>query len=298
MNCTIVGKGAWGEAFGLILQRRGHAVHWLERQGTDWPAAGGGDLIFLALPCQVLRARLKALPAPAAVPVVSLSKGIEIATHARVSQIVKDVWPHCVPGVVSGPSFAAEVVAGKPTTVVAAAEQEEAARFIQEAVHQQLFRVYRSTDLTGVELGGALKNIYALAGGMCQGMEMGQNAMAGLLTRCLAEMVRIGLALGAGQKETLYGLSGLGDLVLTSYGGLSRNYQVGYRLGQGEDLRHILDHLQGTAEGVSTVKAVHAWVTENNLKAPVAVQLYRVLFENVPLQEAFAHLTLRQAEGE
>jgi glycerol-3-phosphate dehydrogenase (NAD(P)+) len=298
MNCTIVGKGAWGGAFGQALQRKGRTVHWLKREDSDWALPGGGDLIFIALPCQVLRERLKALPVPNAVPVVSLTKGIEISTHARVSQILQDVWPHCPPGVISGPSFAEEVIAGKPTTVVAAAEDGEVARVIQEAVHQQFFRVYRSTDLTGVELGGALKNIYALAGGMCQGMDMGENAMAGLLTRCLAEMVRISLAMGAGQKETLYGLSGMGDLVLTSYSGLSRNYQVGRRLGQGESLQAILGNLAGTAEGVSTVKAVHSWIAGDSIKAPVAEQLYRILFENLPLQEAFAQLTLRQAEGE
>lgn len=296
MRVTIIGKGAWGSAFGKVLQRNGHVVQFVDRSMSGWPEAGPGEMIFLAVPCQTVRDRLRSLPAPG-VPVVSLIKGLEIQTRLRVSQVVTDVWPGTAVAAVSGPSFASEVQVGAPTAAVAAAEDPELALCVQQSAHQTTFRLYRSNDLVGVELGGALKNVYALAGGICEGLGIGENGMAGLMTRCLAEMVRLACAHGA-KKETLFGLSGMGDLILTAYSGQSRNHQVGVALGKGRELSEILDHLGGTAEGVPTARAVHDMVCHSGIKAPVAQEIYRVLYEGKSPAEGMRDLLTRAVDEE
>lgn len=296
MRVTIIGKGSWGSAFGKVLLRNGHVVQFVERRDLSWPEAGPGDLVFLAVPCQCLRERLAQLGAPGT-PVVSLIKGLEMQTRQRVSQIVREVWPDTTVAAVSGPSFASEVQAGAPTAAVVACEDAAVAQLVQQAAHQTTFRLYRSTDLAGVELGGALKNVYALAGGICEGLGIGENGMAGLMTRCLAEMVRLGCAYGA-RKETLFGLSGMGDLILTAYSGQSRNHQVGVALGKGRELEEILEHLGGTAEGVPTARAVHDMVQASGIKAPVAQEIYRVLYEGKAAADGMRDLLTRTVEEE
>ncbi len=296
MRVSIVGHGAWGSAFGKVLQNNGHEVCFIGRDETGWHGGDPGGLVLLAVPCQALRSRLASLPPPG-VPVAGLIKGIEIQGRLRVSQVVSQVWPGHAVAAVSGPTFAAEVQGGAPTAAVVAAEDEELARSIQDAAHSKYFRLYRSHDLVGVELGGALKNVYALAGGICQGLGIGDNGMAGLMTRCLAEMVRIACLMGA-KQETLYGLSGMGDLILTAYSGQSRNYQVGVALGRGRELAEILEHLSGVAEGVPTTEAVHHWVTEHNVKAPVIHELRQVLTHGKPPARALEALITRTVEAE
>lgn len=296
MRITLIGKGAWGSAFAKVLQRNGHVVQFVGREDKDWPSAGPGDLLVLALPCQSLRQRLATLPAPQ-IPVVSLIKGLELGTHRRVSEVVREVWPGTPVAAVSGPSFASEVQVGDPTAAVVASDDESLARKVQEAAHQTTFRLYRSDDLAGVELGGALKNVYALAGGMCEGLGIGENGMAGLMTRCLAEMVRVACTCGA-KKETLFGLSGMGDLILTAYSGQSRNHQVGVALGRGRELGEILEHLNGVAEGVPTTTAVYEIASSRGIKAPVAVEIYRVLTQGKSAAEGMRDLLTRSVEAE
>ncbi|MFZ5806549.1 MAG: NAD(P)H-dependent glycerol-3-phosphate dehydrogenase [Verrucomicrobiota bacterium] len=297
MKIAMIGKGAWGRAVGCALQRNGHEVFFIERAHTQWPVEiQKPDFIFLALPCQVIRERLTALKIPKA-PIVSLTKGIEIGTGLRATQILKEILPSHATAVVSGPSFAIEVEQQMPTAVVAAAQSEKLAQKTQEILHQKIFRVYRSKDVVGVELGGALKNVYAIAGGVCEGLRIGRNAMAGLLTRCLAEMVRIACDLGA-KKETLYGLSGMGDLMLTAYSGLSRNHQIGEYLGAGKNLSEALQKVQGVAEGIYTSQALYRVVQEKQIKAPVLTEVYRVLHENKSPMSALHDLLLRQVNEE
>jgi glycerol-3-phosphate dehydrogenase (NAD(P)+) len=296
MRVTIVGKGAWGSAFGKVLQRNGHVVQYVERAQSAWPEAGAGDLVVLALPCQSLRERLKTLDSPG-VPVVSLIKGLEIRSRQRVSEVVSEIWPGLPVAAVSGPSFASEVQVGAPTAAVVASADASLAQRVQESVHQTTFRLYRSTDLIGAELGGALKNVYALAGGMCEGLGIGENGMAGLMTRCLAEMVRVGCTCGA-KKETLFGLSGMGDLILTAYSGQSRNHQVGVALGRGRELQEILDHLGGVAEGVPTAQAVFDIVESQGIKAPVAREIYHVLYQGKSAADGMRDLLIRTVEEE
>jgi glycerol-3-phosphate dehydrogenase (NAD(P)+) len=293
---TIIGAGAWGSAFGKALRLNGHDVRFLDLGDTAWPADGHGDCVILAVPCQAVRQVLELYPSPSA-PVFSLIKGLELSTHKLVSEIIREVWRKDDVGAVSGPSLASEVQAGVPTVVVVAAASEPLAVAMQQVVHGKVFRAYRSTDLVGVELGGALKNVYALAGGICQGLRLGENTMAALMTRALAEMTRIAAVQGA-RVETIYGLSGMGDLLLTAYSPDSRNHQVGEALGRGRELSEILSHLAGTAEGVPTVKALHELVQEKKINAPIVSELYQILYRGKSPAKGLHALMERKAEVE
>ncbi|MDR2462507.1 MAG: NAD(P)-dependent glycerol-3-phosphate dehydrogenase [Verrucomicrobiales bacterium] len=293
---TIIGAGAWGSAFGKALKNNGHEVRFLDIGDTAWPADGHGDYVILAVPCQVVRKVLALYSSPSA-PVFSLIKGLEVSSHKLVSEIVREVWRKDEVGVISGPSLASEVQANIPTVVVVAANDEKLAAEMQQVVHSKIFRAYRSTDLIGVELGGALKNVYALAGGICQGLRLGENTMAALMTRALAEMSRIAAVKG-GRVETIYGLSGMGDLLLTAYSPESRNHKVGEALGRGRELSEILRNLAGTAEGVPTVKALHELAREKRIKAPIVSELYQMLYCGKSPAKGLHALMERKAELE
>ncbi|MBX2825212.1 MAG: NAD(P)-dependent glycerol-3-phosphate dehydrogenase [Gammaproteobacteria bacterium] len=298
MKITMIGGGAWGSAVGSVLERNNHQLNYLKRVDKTWIDDDHGQMIFLAVPCQVLRSRLESLSTPSPeVPVVSLIKGIEVENFDRVSSIVKSVWPDSPFATISGPSFAHEVSMSMPTAAVVAAESIELAQGVQTIANDKTFRLYTSQDLVGVELGGALKNVYAIAGGMCQGLGMGDNAMAGLMTRSLAEMSRIALSLGA-RQETLFGLSGIGDLMLTSFSGASRNHQVGEALGKGGEIKTIMENLRGTAEGVPTARAIHDWVVKQEIKAPIISEVYAVLYENKSPRKSVEDLLLREVGQE
>lgn len=296
MRISIIGQGAWGSAVGRALMKNQHEVVYLDRAQDQWGDAGPGDFILLAIPCQNLRGRLSLLPPPK-VPVFSLIKGIEIQSKKRVTEVVEEIWPEHITGAISGPSLASEVEAHAPTALVVASLNEDWSKRVQEALHQRMLRTYRSFDVIGVELGGALKNVYALAGGMCQGLGLGENGLAGLMTRSLAEMTRLGVSLGA-RSETLAGLSGMGDLILTAYSGESRNHKVGIALGKGRELGEILSHLKGTVEGVTTAKAVHELVCERGIKAPVVEQIYQVLYEGKSPADGYRDLMTRSVSEE
>lgn len=296
MKITIVGRGAWGGAFGTLLERNGHDVAYVLRDDTEWPQDGEAELVFMAVAVQAIRDRISELPSPNC-PVVSLCKGLEIHTSFRVSGIITDVWKDVDPACISGPSLAGEVQQGAPTTLVAAADKPGLPEKIQQAVNHPSCRVYSSTDLAGVELGGSLKNVYALAAGMSEGMQIGENGMAGILTRSLAEMVRIAMQMGA-RQETLFGLSGMGDLMLTAYSGSSRNHQTGKHLGRGLSLDETKEQVNGVAEGVPTTKAVYEFVQKNHVKAPVIEEVYHVLYEGKSPKQCLEDLMHRQLQRE
>jgi len=287
MTIIILGHGAWGKAIGQVVERLGHQVHFASHNDTQWPAVKP-DYVLIAVPVQHVRETLAKFP-HLDVPVLSLCKGLEIQTGARVSEIISEVWNEPRVAALSGPTFASEIAAGLPATCAIAAKDEALAKQFQAVLHQPNFRTYCSSDLIGVELGGALKNIYAIAGGACHGLKLGQNSLAGLLTRCLAEMTRIGVQAGA-KAETFSGLSGIGDLMLTATSEQSRNFRLGTLLGQGYTVEQILPKLGGVCEGLPTTLSVHLNTTIPANSKPIVTQLHAVLYDGVPPAMAVKNL--------
>jgi len=295
MNIFILGHGAWGRAIGGVVERLNHQVTFVGHTDPAWPDARP-DYILVALPVQHVRETLEHLP-PFGVPVLSLSKGLEIKTGERVSEIISEVWKEPRVAALSGPTFAAEIAAGLPAICTIAAQDERLAKEFQTILHQPSFRTYSSVDLVGVELGGALKNIYAIAGGACHGLKLGQNSLAGLLTRCLAEMTRIGVHAGA-KAETFAGLSGIGDLMLTATSEQSRNFRFGSLLAQGLQIEEILPQLGGVCEGFTTTRSVHLNSAIPADSKPIITQLHAVLYEGVSTGKAVKNLLNRAARDE
>ncbi len=295
MNIGILGAGIWGKTIGKLAEVNKHRVFLIHHTDSDWPAEKL-DMLFIALPVQNIRETLQKFP-PLGVPVLSLSKGLEIETGYRVSQIVADVWPGAAVGSLSGPTLAAEISKGLPAAAVIAATDDALAESFQRVLHQATFRLYRSTDLIGVEIGGALKNVYAIAGGACAQMQFGENAMAGLLTRCVAEMARIGVHAG-GRPETFAGLSGMGDLILTATSSQSRNHRMGRLLAQGISVDEALRTLGGVVEGVPTTQSAYLSTAIPNQAKPIIAQVYGVLHEAKPLQQSVRDLLSRAMTAE
>lgn len=232
--------------------------------------------------------------------VLSATKGLEDQTLMRMSEVIADVLrPRFEPriGVLSGPSFAREVGLGDPTAIVVASTDGALAHEAQVALSGPTFRVYTSTDVVGVELAAALKNVIAIAAGICTGLGLGSNSVAALIARGLAEMTRLTCACG-GQSETLAGLAGLGDLVLTCTGGLSRNRSVGEALGRGEKLAQILGSMKMVAEGVKTTASAVELARRHQVELPITEQMYRVLFEDRSPREAIRELMERSLKSE
>jgi len=296
MNLSILGKGVWGLAMGELLQTQGHSIEWLDR-GDDKVSDETGAII-IALPTQVVREVLQTLKIKSGkIPVISLSKGIDIKPGQRISQMAALRWPEAPFVALSGPSLAGELLKKVPTAMVAASLNDEWASQVQQIFHGPFLRVYRSRDLSGVEWGGALKNIYALAAGICAGLGLGENSLAGLVTRCLREMTRIAVHFGA-HESTLHGLSGMGDLVLTSYSRASRNRRVGERLGAGDPLEKALASVEGICEGVPSTEALHRILHSQSVEAPVAEELYQILFKGKSPKEALLSLLSRDSKEE
>lgn len=318
MKIAVLGSGSWGTAVGHIAAQKGHRVTLLSRTSEaadeinekhqnsrylkdivlcpDLKASTDPlstlknvDICILAVPAQHLGKALlkfKGYLPETAIP-LCLSKGIEISSLMTMSQLVEKSWPKQAKNyaVLSGPSFARETALGLPTAVTIACENEDLGKNLREAFSHASFRVYSSTDIIGVELGGALKNVIAIAAGVCDGLKLGDNARAALITRGLAEITRLALKLGA-NPITLMGLSGMGDLVLTCTGGLSRNRNVGLKLGQGHKIDYILSQMHDVAEGIPTTKAVCQLAKNHKVELPIAKSMYRVLYENSsPLRE-------------
>jgi len=264
------------------------------------------DLLVLAGPMSSLRGLLGSLGPEAGcrAPVAWLCKGFEAAHQNHGSEggwmpheVQSQVAPHLKCGALSGPSFAQEVAAGLPTALVAASPSPEVRQALVTAFHCDHVRVYENEDMVGVEVGGALKNIYAIAAGLCDGLALGQNARAALITRSLAEMTRLGVALGA-KVETFMGLSGLGDLVLTATGDLSRNRRVGLALTQGQTLAQAIESLGHVAEGVYSARTVVRRAQQKGIEMPIATAVLQLLDGQINPQQAVALLMSRQSKSE
>ena len=324
----VLGDGGWGTALAMVLHENGHDVRvWgvdaeYTRQvqrtrknpkflpdvvlpegilfGSD-PSelAAGAELIFSVIPTQFLRSALTQIGGhlPPEAPIVSCSKGFERGSLHLPSGIVGELLPAAEVVVVSGPSHAEEVSRGLPTTVVAAATRAETAARVQNQLSGSRFRVYTSRDRVGVEVGGAAKNVIALAAGISDGLGFGDNTRAGLITRGLHEITRLGKALGA-HEETFAGLSGTGDLIVTCTSSHSRNYTVGSRIARGESLEDIGRSTETVAEGVETTRSIHELAGNLGVTLPITAEVYAVLFEGKPPREAVEDLMCREVKEE
>ena len=326
-NVAVIGDGAWGTALGMVLVERGASVtQWsvspeyaelMQRTrsnprflpGVKLPSglsvtardAGleGADLLVWAVPSRFTREvgrRLAASLGPEQ-PLVSATKGLEHPSHKRATEILRETLGERPLAVLSGPSHAEEVARRLPTAVVSASRDRGLALRVQDLLTTDRFRVYTSNDPVGVELGGALKNVLAIAGGMVDGLELGDNAKAALLTRGQAEMVRLGVKLG-GRAETFGGLSGIGDLVVTCMSRHGRNRLVGERLGRGDSLEKVLESIPGVPEGVLTAKAVVALADQHHVEVPISREVHAVLFDRKDPRRAVDDLMTRSQKEE
>jgi glycerol-3-phosphate dehydrogenase (NAD(P)+) len=230
-------------------------------------------------------------------PIVSVSKGIENETGKRMTEVIAEIQPGVPVAALSGPSHAEEVARGTPTAVVASSLDAGLAQLVQQTFMTERFRIYTGDDLVGVELGGALKNVIAIAAGITDGLGFGDNAKAALVTRGQAEMSRLGVALGA-RQETFFGLSGIGDLMVTCFSKWSRNRGVGERLGRGETLEQILASMEMVAEGVRTAKSAVALSRQTGVETPIAREVFAVLYEGKGARQAMRDLMTREAKPE
>ena len=309
---AVIGAGSWGTALALVAARSGNEIRLWEFQpelaaalardrenkfylpGFPFPetiqptndlaeALDGAEIVLTVVPSHVCRAVYTAM-LPHLRPrmiFVNAAKGIEIESHLRMEEVVGDMLrDHFEPRyvVLSGPSFALEVARDEPTTIVAASHSITWANVVQETLSTNRFRIYTSNDVVGVELGGALKNVMAIATGTVNGLGLGYNTTAAVVTRGLAEITRLAVQLG-GRLETLAGLAGMGDLVLTCFGELSRNRHVGVELGRGRKLAEIMAEMREVAEGVKTTKAAYELSQRLNVEMPVTSAVYRMLYE-------------------
>ena len=333
MNIVVIGAGAWGTAFALHLSRLGHTVtlaprrfeqaHALAstRENTDYlpgfilpqsvqiahemaPVLMEAELLVLACPSQVLRETCGRIAAGLAQAtqlklVVSLVKGLELGTHLRPTEVMAAMLSGRAVGCLSGPTNAAEVAAGKPCAMVLAASGvgEAYLAAVQAALSGPGLRVYRGDDVAGVEFGGCLKNVYAIAAGCCDGLRLGDNAKAALLTRALAEMVRVGVALGS-KAETFYGLGGFGDLVATCNGPWSRNRTFGQHLGEGQKASTLIAASKSVVEGYRTTESFQGLCFERGIDAPILGETYKILYAAKPPAEALAALMGRGLKRE
>lgn len=330
-RAAVIGAGAWGTALArhlagkeisvrlwayeveVVQAIQRHRENRLYLPGVPLPATlsatnvlsealSGADGVIFAVPSHVARPVLKQigplLPQP--IPLISATKGIEEDTFKLMTQVMQEVLPASMREslmVLSGPSFAAEVSQGQPSAICLAGPDTGVVKAIQTLLMTSSFRVYADDDLIGVQLGGALKNVMALAAGVVDGLALGHNARAALITRGLAEMIRLGAAMGADQR-TFYGLSGVGDLILTCTGPLSRNHSVGVRLGKGERLAGILAGMQAVAEGVRTAKAALGLAIRYGVDMPIVQEVNAVLFADKPCRRAVGDLMEREAKEE
>ncbi|HTX74754.1 MAG TPA: NAD(P)H-dependent glycerol-3-phosphate dehydrogenase [Terracidiphilus sp.] len=330
---VVLGAGAWGTAIALSLARNGRQITlWAhtpelakEIDGArenlqflpgfalpeavvvtgDDAAVSHADILFSVIPSEFLRPTMARLRGHmhAAQILVSATKGVETGTHLRMTQVIASTLAEAgltaLPiGAMSGPSFAKEVAEGQPTVVTVAFADHAVAALVQREVSSETLRLYTSSDVIGVELGGALKNVIAIAAGIAAGVGLGHNSTAGLITRGIAEITRLAVACGA-RRETLSGLSGLGDLVLTCTGSLSRNRTVGMELGHGRKLKEILDSLGGkVAEGVLTTHAALGLARQHRVEMPIAEQMELILEKGKDPREAIRDLMLRPGKHE
>jgi glycerol-3-phosphate dehydrogenase (NAD(P)+) len=332
MKFCVVGAGAWGTAFALHLARGGRAVALVPRRpeqaaamaaarenreylpGAALPPTlevlgdlaeglSGADVILLACPAQTMRqtaAHVRtSLPADASPRlIVSLAKGLELGSHMRPSQAVAEALPGAMVGALSGPTNAAEIARGLPAAMVLAAKGDDAVlNEVQAAISGPTLRVYTTDDLPGVEFGGSLKNIYAIAAGCCDGLGLGDNAKAALMTRAVTEMVRVGGSLGA-RRETFYGLSGFGDLVATCHGLWSRNREFGQKIGEGRQIAELLAGRRTVVEGYETTRSFAGLCAERRIDAPILAEMNAILFQGRRPADAISAFMMRELKRE
>jgi len=313
MNIAVVGSGSWGMTLAIHLLNNGHDVNvwfYLEKDfntardtselpdylpGVTLPdtlnftmdmeaCVTGKDLILIAIPSHTVGntlSRIATSISPSSI-IVNVAKGIENDSLKTMSQVIAHALPDHPVGNIStlyGPTHAEEVVKQMPSTIVAACADEQSGKRIQQAFMSDSLRVYTNTDILGVEYGGSLKNVIAIAAGILAGMGYGDNTLAALLTRGLFEMTRLGVHLGA-REETFAGLSGMGDLIVTCLSTHSRNRHVGFELGKGRKLKEILEEMKMVAEGINTAKSVHQLIAKTGVEMPISEQIFQVLFED------------------
>jgi glycerol-3-phosphate dehydrogenase (NAD(P)+) len=331
---AIIGAGAWGTALSIVLGRKGRHRVWLwahEKEVQDGIASGRTNTLFLpeqqipdsvvptgrleealsdaeivvsAMPSQHCRRLFQDIAAhlhPETL-VISATKGLEQRTFLRMTEVICSITSErgirCRVGALSGPTFAAEVARGDPTAITIASSNAELAATVQREFSDQAFRVYSNDDVVGVELGGALKNIIAIAAGVCHGLGLGHNSVAALITRGLAEITRLAVACG-GRAETMSGLAGLGDLVLTCTGALSRNRSVGVELGGGRKLPEIVSGMHGmVAEGIFTTQAALQLAHTHGVEMPITEQMHAILNQGKSPRDAIADLMSRSSKSE
>ena len=278
---TILGAGVWGSALASLAERNPIQVRLWSRHSLDSieSAIANADVILSAVSMKGVRAtieKLQTVELPNEVILVTATKGLDPITTHTPSQIWQSAFPNNPIVVLSGPNLSKEIQQNLPAATVVASNNQAAAEQVQAIFSSDIFRVYVNNDPIGTELGGTLKNVIAIAAGVCDGLQLGTNAKAGLLTRALPEMIRVGTHLGA-TAETFFGLSGMGDLIATCDSPLSRNYQVGYGLSQGKTLEQILEELEGTAEGINTTNVLIKLANQQAIAVPIARQVYRLL---------------------
>lgn len=331
MKISVLGAGGWGTTLAILLHYNGHNVTLWEfkksyakelnkkRVNTDYlpgikipkeiiitsdidESSDDKNLIVMAVPSQFLRSVVKKIHYQNIEDtiLVSVSKGIEKTTLMTMSQMVQDVFPHISKnqiGVISGPSHAEEVSQRVPTAVVAASIDIETSKSIQAAFMTSYFRVYASTDILGIELGGAFKNIIAIGAGIIDGAGFGDNTKAAIMTRGVAEISRLGLAMGA-QPETFAGLSGMGDLIVTCMSKHSRNRFVGEQIGKGKKLKQILNSMEQVAEGVETTRSAKQLAAKIDIETPITNEVYKILYEDKDPIKATTDLMTRDMKTE
>ena len=331
MRSAVLGAGSWGTALGAMLASKGFAVTLWDKDGPVLedvahkhensrylpgvplpPSLGatpdiaraleGAELVVFAVPSHSMR--LVAIESKrllhAGVPLCSVAKGIEVDTLMTMSEVLEDVLPvpmHPYLTFLSGPSFAKEVARGLPTAVTIAGRWERISKQVQDAFHTRTFRPYTTTDVAGVEIGGCVKNVVAIAAGLSDGMGFGANARAALITRGLAEISRLAVRKGA-NPMTLAGLAGLGDLVLTCSSEMSRNHTVGFELGRGGRLEDVQREIGQVAEGVLNAKSTHALSRKLGVEMPISDMVYRVLYEGRAPRQAVTELMTRETKSE
>lgn len=325
MNCFVLGSGSFGSALAWVLASKGFAVdQWCRRParaveidagrntqlpGVQFPAGilavlpgtrrGPYDLAISAVPAQHLAAVLAhhGDDLPRGIPWVSATKGIEVTTLRRPSEILRDAGVAPLLAILSGPSHAEEVVRAVPTAVVLGHEDPAEGRYLQRALSMETFRVYWNGDALGVELAGALKNVIALAAGIAIGQGFGDNTLAALVTRGAVEMARLGVALG-GQAQTFHGLSGVGDLMVTCFSDHSRNRRFGVRLGRGESPAQVMQGLSHVVEGVPTARAVVELGRAHGVELPIAEEVHRIVHEGKAVDQGIRDLLGRSLKEE
>lgn len=331
MEIAVIGAGSWGTTLANLLAKKNEdvmiwayepevaeGINRFQRNELFLPeiklsprlvatselqtVVQGAEVVLTVCPSHVMRSLVDRIAKHLSkgVIIVNASKGLETRALLRMSEVIREVIPTSLGArlaTLSGPSFAFEVAKERPTVITAASNNEATAEFVQQLFSTPYFRVYKHDDVVGVELGGALKNVIAIATGMIEGVGLGVNTRAALITRGLVEIIRLGTALGA-KAATFSGISGLGDLVLTCTGDLSRNRAVGLRIGKGETLKEISGASRTVAEGIRTTESAYKLALRHSIEMPITEQVYRILFEGHSVKSAISELMNRELKKE